>query len=230
MHSSMHPAVHKRLPRAVREQQMLDAAVATFAAHGFHHASMDEIATRAGISKPMVYAYFGSKEELFIACLHREATRLMEALIRVVEPDLPPDEQLWRGLRAFFAFVAAHREGWGVLYRQARGQESFAAELAQMRERILEVVAGLLGRVIAAGGRRYRHNQVTAMAYALVGAGESLADWVADHEEEPSDDTAARLMNFVWLGAGELLRGATWRPSDPSGPRAPQESAVQGGR
>jgi AcrR family transcriptional regulator len=192
---------------------MLDAAVAVFAANGFHHASMDEIAARAGISKPMVYAYFGSKEDLFVACLHREGARLMEALIRGVEPDLPPDEQLWRGLRAFFGFVAAHREGWGVLYRQARGQEPFAAELAQMRATMVELVAGLLGRLIAAGGRRYQHDEVTSMAYALVGAGESLADWVVDHADEPADETARRLMNFVWLGAGELLRGATWRPT-----------------
>src|SRR5205823_11834659 len=97
------PVAPKRLPRAVREQQMMDAAVAVFSAHGFQNASMDEISARAGISKPMVYAYFGSKDELFVACLHREGTRVMEAVIRVVEPDLPPDEQLWRGLRAFFA-------------------------------------------------------------------------------------------------------------------------------
>ena len=83
-----------------------------------------------------------------------------------------------------------------------------------MRATMVEVVAGLLGRLIAAGGRRYRHDEVTSMAYALVGAGESLADWVVDNSEVPSDETAARLMNFVWLGAGELLRGATWRPSD----------------
>jgi AcrR family transcriptional regulator len=209
----------KRLPRAVREQQMLDAAVAVFSAAGFHDASMDEIAARAGISKPMVYAYLGSKEELFIACLHREGTRLMEAIATAVagHPDplagLPPDEQLWRGLRAFFTFVGSHRDGWSVLYRQARGQAPFTAELAEMRTRMVEVVSGLLTRVIAAGGRQSRPVDVTAMAYALVGAGESLADWVVDHVEESPEVTATRLMNFVWLGAGELLRGATWRPS-----------------
>lgn len=63
----------KRLPRAVREQQMLDAAVKVFSRRGFHAASMDEIAEDAGISKPMVYAYLGTKEELFVACLHRRA-------------------------------------------------------------------------------------------------------------------------------------------------------------
>jgi AcrR family transcriptional regulator len=207
----------KRLPRAVREQQMLDAAVAVFSAAGFHDASMDEIAARAGISKPMVYAYLGSKEELFLACLHREGTRLMEAVASAVAPadapPLPPDEQLWRGLRAFFAFVGAHRDGWRVLYRQARGTEPFVAELAAMRARMVDVVCGLLSRVIAASGRSPRPVDVTAMAYALVGAGESLADWAVDHSEEPPETTATRLMNFVWLGAGELLGGAVWRPS-----------------
>jgi AcrR family transcriptional regulator len=207
----------KRLPRAVREQQMLDAAVAVFSAAGFHDASMDEIAARAGISKPMVYAYLGSKEELFLACLHREGTRLMEAVASAVAPadapPLPPDEQLWRGLRAFFAFVGAHRDGWRVLYRQARGTEPFVAELAAMRARMVDVVSALLSRVIAGSGRSPRPVDVTAMAYALVGAGESLADWAVDHSEEPPETTATRLMNFVWLGAGELLGGAVWRPS-----------------
>jgi AcrR family transcriptional regulator len=204
--------MQRRLPRAVREQQMLDAAVSVFAESGFQRASMDEIATRAGISKPMVYAYLGSKEELFIACLHREGTRMMEAVIRVVEPDLPADQQLWRGLRAFFQFVAAHRDGWNVLYRQARGQEPFAAELGQMRDRMLDIVATLLGRISRPGGLQYPPESLTALAYALVGAGESLADWVATHPEEPADATATRLMNIVWLGADHLLHGATWSP------------------
>jgi AcrR family transcriptional regulator len=197
---------------------MLDAAVAVFSAAGFHDASMDEIAARAGISKPMVYAYLGSKDELFTACLHREGTRLMEAVVAAVAPPdappLPPDEQLWRGLRAFFAFVGAHRDGWRVLYRQARGQEPFVGELASMRARMVEVVSALLCRVVATSGRETRPTDVTAMAYALVGASESLADWVVDHAEEPAEVTATRLMNVVWLGAGQVLRGAVWRPMD----------------
>ncbi len=207
------PAIPRRLPRAVREQQMLDAAVRVFSRRGYHAASMDEIAEQAGISKPMVYAYLGAKEELFVACLHREGTRLMEAVARIVEPDLPVDEQLWRGLRAFFAFVGAHRDGWSVLYRQARGQEPFAAEVAAMRGRLVEIVAGLLGRAVeAVGHRAARPADLTAMAYALVGVAESLADWVVEHTDEDPEVTATRMMNFVWLGADDLLRGRSWRP------------------
>src|SRR2546423_898619 len=134
----------RRLPRAVREQQMLDAAVAVFSRHGFHAASMDEIAEGAGVSKPMGYAYLGAKEDLFIACLHREATRLMEAIAAVVGEEATPDQQLWQGLRAFFRFVGKHRDGWSVLYRQARGQEPFAGEVAAMRGRMVEVVTSML--------------------------------------------------------------------------------------
>jgi AcrR family transcriptional regulator len=191
---------------------MLEAAVAVFSESGFTGASMDDIAARAGISKPMVYAYLGTKEELFLACVRQSATWLMEALVRTAEPDLPADEQLWRGLRGFFEYVGAYRDGWRVLYRQARGQEPFAAEAALMRSRMVEVVTGQLSRLLEANGRAYRETDVTVMAHALVGAGESLADWLVDHPEEPPDATATRLMNFVWVGAGELLRGGRWTP------------------
>jgi AcrR family transcriptional regulator len=192
---------------------MLDAAVRVFSQRGFHAASMDDVAEQAGVSKPMVYAYLGTKEELFVACLHREGTRLMEAVARIVEPDLPVDEQLWRGLRAFFTFVGAHRDGWSVLYRQARSQQPFAAEAAAMRRRMVEVVAGLLERAIESAGQRVPPaDDLTSTAYALVGVAESLADWVVEHAEEDPEVTATRMMNFVWLGAEDLLRGATWRP------------------
>jgi AcrR family transcriptional regulator len=201
----------KRLPRVVREQQMLDAAVRVFSHRGFHAASMDEIAEVAGISKPMVYAYLGTKDELFVACLHREATRLMEAVAAGVLPTAKPDEQLWHGMRAFFTFVGDHRDGWRVLYRQARSEPHFAGELAGMRARIVEVVAALLESAATAAEVPGRPGDFIAMAYAYVGAAESLADWLADHEEEDPDHTATRMMNFVWVGADSLLQGRVWR-------------------
>jgi AcrR family transcriptional regulator len=70
----------KRLPRAVREQQMLDAAVQMFSVNGYHETSMDAIAAQAEISKPMLYLYYGSKEELFGACLDRELGRFVETV------------------------------------------------------------------------------------------------------------------------------------------------------
>jgi AcrR family transcriptional regulator len=192
---------------------MLDAAVAVIAKRGFHAASMDEIAEIAGISKPMVYAYLGTKEELFLACLHREATRLVEAVVGAIRPDATPDEQLWNGLQAFFRFVGSHRDGWSLLYRQARGREPFATELASMRAIMVEIIQGLFARAVALAGGPAGPADLEPVVYALVGAAESMADWLVDHPEEDPGRTAARLMSFIWLGADDLLRGAGWRPA-----------------
>ncbi|MBB5806637.1 AcrR family transcriptional regulator [Saccharothrix ecbatanensis] len=204
----------KRLPRAVRERQIMDAAVDVFSRLGFHAASMDEISEVAGISKPMLYAYLGSKEELFATCIRREATRMMDAIAQGVEAEEPPDVQLWSGLRAFFGFVGANRAGWQVLHRQASSQGGpFAAELADMRGRAISLVAALLvhssdfANVPRAGGK-----EAESLAAALVGAGESLADWWLDNPEEPAGVVAARLMNLVWMGFGDLVAGDVWHP------------------
>ena len=193
---------------------MLDAAVRVFSARGFHAASMDEIAEAAGISKPMVYAYLGSKEELFLACVHREGTRMLEAIVAVVSPELPADEQLWRGLKAFYGFVGANRDGWAVLYRQARARPSFVGEIARLRAQIVDVVAAMVDRAVAAAGRTARRGDLMATATALVGAAESLADWLADHPEADPERTATRMMNIAWMGAGQLLHGEVWRPRE----------------
>ena len=216
----------RRLPRSVREPQMLDAAVAEFARLGFHAASMDDIAARAGVSKPMVYAYLGAKDDVFVACLHREGTRVMQAIVDVVDPALAPDEQLWHGMRAFFGYVADNRDGWSVLCRRAQGP--FADKVATMRTQMVEVIAGMLTRAVEGRGGSPRTTDLTPLAFALVGACESLADWLADHPDEQPESVAGRLMNVVWLGAGQLLDGVTWRPSGLSDSSRPRHtSAVQ---
>src|SRR6478609_2727749 len=99
---------------------MLDAAVATFARRGYRAASMDEIAEAAGVSKPLVYLYLNSKDELFSACIRREAESLTAAVRDAVEVGAPPEGQLWSGLLGFFEHTAAHPDGWTILYSQAR--------------------------------------------------------------------------------------------------------------
>jgi AcrR family transcriptional regulator len=202
----------KRLPREVRERQILDAAVRVFSERGYHNASMDEISDVAGVSKPMIYAYLGSKEDLFAACIHREATNLLDAVTRGVRGELPPDMQLWHGLRAFFDFVGEQRESWQVLHRQAISQGGpFSEELLAMRDRAISLVDTLLVRVATSKG--IEDNATEALAAALVGAAESLADWWLDHPDVPSKAVASRLMNLAWMGFGDLVEGNTWHPS-----------------
>lgn len=203
----------KRLPREVRERQILDAAVKVFSAHGYHNASMDEVSDVAGVSKPMIYAYLGSKEDLFAACIRRESANLLEAITQGIRFELPPDMQLWHGLRAFFDYVGAQRPSWQVLHRQAISQGGpFSDELLSMRRQAISLVDTLLVRTAT---RRGLDEQATeALAAALVGAAESLADWWIDHPDVPSKVVASRLMNLAWMGFGGLVDGNTWSPAE----------------
>jgi AcrR family transcriptional regulator len=201
----------KRLPREVRERQILDAAVQVFSANGYHNASMDEVSEVAGVSKPMIYAYLGSKEDLFAACIHRESTNLLDAVARGIPTELPPDMQLWHGLCAFFDYVGAQRPGWQVLHRQAVSQGGpFSEELTALRRQAISLVDTLLVRTATKKG--LDDHSTESLAAALVGAAESLADWWLDHPDVPSKSVASRLMNLAWMGFGDLVEGNTWHP------------------
>ncbi|MGW2765193.1 TetR/AcrR family transcriptional regulator [Streptomyces sp. NPDC001275] len=205
----------RRMPRAVREQQMLDAAVQIFGRRGYTAASMDEIAELAGVSKPLVYLYLNSKEDLFTACIRREAAALTEAVRAGVRPGLPADRQLWEGLRAFFTHTARHPEGWAVLHLQARTHgEPFAAEIAAMRAEIVEFVTQL---ILVAAREAHRdpglpEREVAGLAEALVGAAESLADWANATQGVSARQAAATLMDFAWAGLGDLMEDRPWTP------------------
>lgn len=218
----------KRMPRAVREQQMLDAAVRTFGQRGYATASMDEIAELAGVSKPLVYLYLNSKEDLFTACIRREAAALTEAVRAGVRPDLPADRQLWEGLAAFFTHTAQNPDGWSVLHLQARTHgEPFAAEVAAMRAEIVAFVTQLILDAARAAHRDpdLPEAEVAGLAEALVGAAESLAAWANATPGVTARQAAATLMNFAWAGLGNLMEGLPWvRPGAAAGGTAHEVS------
>ncbi|KKD04864.1 TetR/AcrR family transcriptional regulator [Streptomyces sp. WM6386] len=222
----------KRMPRAVREQQMLDAGVETFGRRGYMAASMDEIAELAGVSKPLVYLYLNSKEDLFTACIRREALALTEAVRSGVRTDQPADRQLWDGLLAFFTHTGQKPDAWSVLHLQARTHgEPFAAEVAAMREEIVAFVTQLIvvaardalphPRLRSCGGTPIDpdlpEREVAGLAEALVGAAESLAAWANATPGVTAKQAALTLMNFAWAGLGNLMEGRPWALQGVSG-------------
>lgn len=207
----------RRLPRAQREQQMLDVAARVFAARGFHAATMDEIAAEVGVTKPMLYAYFGSKENLYLASVDRAGVELLDRLRRAASPGLPADRRLWAGVLAFLDFVEEHRAGWSVLYNEmASSGGPFAERVAEFRRAITLLIDSVLRE---AGGGMALGKSVRAsaepLAHALVGAGESLANWWLANPGSTREDVATHLMDFAWVGLGQLAQGEEWRPPAP---------------
>ena len=208
------PGGTKRLPRAVREQQMLDAAVEVFSVNGYHETSMDAIAAKAEISKPMLYLYYGSKEELFGACLNRELGRFIEAVRADIDMKQSPKDLLRSTILAFMRYIDANRASWIVLYQQATSSQMYSHTVREGRERIIDLVA----RLLSAGTRNPEPDtDFHMMAVALVGAGEAIATRVSTGEADV-DEAAELLINLTWRG----LRG---RPADDEAALAAADTA-----
>jgi AcrR family transcriptional regulator len=191
------------VPRAVREEQMLEVAGEVFAERGFHAASMDDIAERADISKPMLYAYFGNKEGLYSSYMQRVGTRLLAAMDAAVDPALEPGPQVYASMFAFLGFVEEHREGWAVLQRELAAGEGgpLAEDVGRVRAAIVKRMAALLSAHVG-------ETRADALAHGFVGAGESLAAWWLDHPDHTREEVADLIMDVGWTGIGHALTGA----------------------
>ncbi len=198
------------MPRAVREREMLEVAGRVFAQRGFHAASMDEIASGSGVSKPMIYNYFGSKEGLYFAYIELAGQRMLARMFNAIQAaGQRPEERLWASALAFFGHVDDNRHEWSVLFGElaARGAP-FSREVSTTRARISHWAETLFDEVLeSAGVSPSTVGGTEPLAHAFVGAGESLANWWLDHPEESQVAMTARLMNVAWIGLGGLLQG-----------------------
>jgi AcrR family transcriptional regulator len=204
----------ERVPRVERERQMIGVATEIFAARGYE-ASMDEIAEAAGITKPMLYSYFGSKDGLFAACTRQAAAALREDLAEVVrQPATPPDQLFYQGVLALFNFVERNRESWKVLHPEgAPAAGTIGEEATEAREAMVGLLEQLFRQVAAGQGvAEEALSHMGTMSRAFTAATLAVAsDW-ARNPEEPKELVALRLMNFAWIGFGDLLEGRLWLP------------------
>jgi len=206
----------KKVPRAVREREMLEVAGRVFAQRGFHATSMEEIAAGAGVSKPMIYNYFGSKEGLYFAYIELAGQRMLSRMRSAVQAaGERPEERLWAAALAFFGHVNDNRDEWSVLFGElaARGAP-FSREVSAIRARVSDGTAALFDEVLqGAGASPSEIGGSEPLAHAFVGAGESLANWWLDHPEESEAAMASRLMNVAWIGLSQLLQSRVdpWR-------------------
>src|SRR5437870_1429168 len=187
----------RRMPRAQREDEMLEAAGQAFAIHGFHEASMDAIAEAAGISKPMLYNYFGSKQGLYVAYVERSGRALMTSMREADSRSAPAAQRLQAGILAFLTYAEEHSAGWTILHRESLAQGGpLAAELSDLRERVARMLTALFND--------------EAFAHAFAGAGESLASWWLAHPGQPKEQIANVLMDIAQSALGppdRLVRG-----------------------
>jgi AcrR family transcriptional regulator len=199
-----------RLPRSARRKQLLAAAQQIFVAHGYHAAAMDDIAERAGVSKPVLYQHFPGKLELYLALLDTHCDAII-AQVRGAMLSTPDNRERVRGaVHAYFEFVDHESEAFRLVF------ESDLRNDPQVRERVERVEQGCIEAVtetiISDTGLSTAHAEL--LASALVGAaGQSAQYWLASGRQTPKDEAEALATALIWRGIGSFpLQGGS--PAD----------------
>jgi len=205
--ASTRKAGRRKLPRADRERQMLQAAARVFGERGYHAASMDEIARLCGVTKPMLYAYFDSKDGLYLATVDRMGKYLVAAVEELLK-ERDPGKRLRLGVDVILNFIQQDRHGWAVLYAEGLGEGPVATHVARYRASIVQAAARTLAD--ATPGRPAK--QAEPYAVGLLGAGEALARWWLDRGGGLPFATLQKITHALVDGAL-----ATWRSAGRAG-------------
>ena len=198
---------HGRVPRDLRLRQVLTIAGELFAERGYSGASMDELARRVGVSKPVVYDLVGSKEELFRTLMLRTADELAERVAGSVRAEDDPLERLRAGATAWFRFVGEHRATWAAFL--AGADLPLGDEVRAIRRRQADLVAALLAESAGEMGVAVAPALIDAAAHMLNGGFEALGAWSADHPDVSPEQLADLCARAIYPGLIALLSDPT---------------------
>jgi AcrR family transcriptional regulator len=193
-----------RMTGAQRRQQLLVVGRTVFAARGFEGTSVEEIAAKAGVSKPVVYEHFGGKEGLYAVVVDREMRRLLDGVTGSLTGG-HPRELLEQAAFALLDYIEEHTDGFRILVRDSPIPQS-TGTFASLISDIATQVEDILGREFVSRG--FDPKLAPLYAQALVGMVALTGQWWLDVRRPRKAEVAAHLVNLAWHG----LDGLEQRP------------------
>jgi AcrR family transcriptional regulator len=186
-----------RLPRGARRLQLLRAAQDVFVAQGFHAAAMDDIADRAGVSKPVLYQHFPGKRELYLALLEEHVGQLADKVGEALAATADNHERVQGAVTAYFEFIDAEGEAFRLVFESDLRNDG---EVRAVVDRGTEVCVEAIAEVIAADTGADKERALL-LAAGLTGLSETSARWWLPRKGTVSRDEAISLMtSLAWRG------------------------------
>lgn len=186
-----------RMPRPARRRQLLGAAKEVFVAQGYHAAVMDEIAERAGVSKPVLYQHFPGKLDLYLALLDESADELIGIVREALSSTTDNAQRVPATFGAFFDFVSRSGEAFRLVF------ESDLSNEPAVRER-LDATMGACAEMISqfiSEDAGVRADQAHLLGMALVGMAQvSARYWLSSGRAIPKEAAEELLSRLAWRG------------------------------
>ena len=191
----------RKLTAAERRSQLIEVGRAAFAERGYEATSVEEIAARAKVSKPILYSHFGGKEGLYAVVVDREVEYILGRIAAAVSSG-PPRERLEQAVLAYLHYVQERPEGFAILLRDApqlKRSGEMPALMYDLADRIGDVFTD---QFYKAG---YDAKSAPIYAHPLVGMVAFVGQWWTESSNPPSIDTVANhIAALAWMGLRHL--------------------------
>ena len=188
-----------RLTAAARRAQLIEVGRAVFAESGYEATSVEEIAARAKVSKPILYGHFGGKEGLYAVVVDREVEHILGKIAEAVSSGTPR-ARLEQAVVAYLTYVQEHPEGFAVLLRDAPKQSS---ELPALMYDLADRIGYVFEEQFSEAG--YDSKFAPIYAHALVGMVAFVGQWWTESNQSPSLETvASHIGTLAWTGLRRL--------------------------
>lgn len=197
-------ATRKKLSAAARRAQLVEVGRSVFAERGYEATSVEEIADRAKVSKPILYEHFGGKEGLYAVVVDREMEHVVSTIASSISTGTPR-QRVEQAALAFLTYVKDHPDGFAVLSHDSpvtAGAGSMSSLLNDVAERVGDVFAATLKE---AG---YQQKYAPIYAHALVGMVTFVGSWWIEARKPPVEQVAGHIAALAWMGLRHL-------PKDP---------------
>ena len=190
-----------RMPRAERRGQLLETASDLFVDRGFHAAGMDEIADRAGVSKPVLYQHFSSKLDLYLAVLHQHVDILVSGVRQALRTTTDNRQRLRAAVQAFFDFIEHDSQGYRLIFENDYVNEpQVATQVKVATEACTDAVFDLISQDSGLDPHRAR-----MVAVGLVGLSVDCARYWLDADRPiTKDDAVEGTVQFAWGGLSHV--------------------------
>ena len=193
-------ASRKKLTAAARRAQLIEVGRSAFARNGYEATSVEAIAKRAKVSKPIVYEHFGGKEGLYAVIVDREVEHVVAVISEAISSG-SPRERVERAALGFLTYVKDHPDGFAVLAHDApitTGHGNLSSVLSDVAERV--------GHVFAVAFKEAGYDPKTApiYAHALVGMVTFVGQWWTEVRKPSVEKVASHLASLAWMGLRHL--------------------------